>query len=46
MRSSVETMTRVIAPADVPHKFINSGTGQARHIDIHTNRRMITEWLE
>jgi hypothetical protein len=29
----------------VPHKFVNSGTGRARHIDIHTNLRMITEWL-
>jgi hypothetical protein len=29
-----------------PHKFVNSGTGRTRHIDIHTNRRMTTEWLE
>ena len=36
----------VIAPAGSPHKFINSGTGRSRHIDIHTSRRMITEWLE
>ena len=36
----------VVAPAGVPHKFVNSGTGQARHIDIHTSRRMSTEWLE
>jgi quercetin dioxygenase-like cupin family protein len=36
----------VIAPAGAPHKFVNSGTGQARHIDIHTSRRMITYWLE
>jgi quercetin dioxygenase-like cupin family protein len=36
----------VIAPAGEPHKFVNSGTGQARHIDIHTSRRMITDWLE
>ena len=36
----------VVAPAGVPHKFVNSGTGQARHIDIHTSRRMTTEWLE
>ncbi len=32
----------VIAPAGEPHKFVNSGTGQARHIDIHTSRRMLT----
>ena len=36
----------VIAPAGAPHKFVNSGTGQAKHIDIHTSRRMITNWLE
>jgi mannose-6-phosphate isomerase-like protein (cupin superfamily) len=36
----------VVAPAGVPHKFVNSGTGQARHIDIHISRRMTTEWLE
>src|ERR671920_1556744 len=36
----------VIAPAGSPHKFVNSGTGRSRHIDIHTSRRMITEWLE
>ena len=36
----------VIAPAGAPHKFVNSGTGQARHIDILTSRRMITDWLE
>ena len=29
-----------------PHKFVNSGTRRARHIDIHTSRRMITDWLE
>ena len=36
----------VIAPAGAPHKFVNSGTRRARHIDIHTSRRMITDWLE
>jgi Cupin domain len=36
----------VVVPAGVPHKFVNSGAGGARHIDIHTSRRMITEWLE
>ena len=36
----------VIAPAGTPHKFVNSGTTRARHIDIHTKGRMITEWLE
>jgi quercetin dioxygenase-like cupin family protein len=36
----------LVVPAGVPHKFVNSGPGRARHIDIHTSRRMITEWLE
>ena len=36
----------VIALAGAPHKFVNSGTGRTRHIDIHTSRRMITDWLE
>jgi mannose-6-phosphate isomerase-like protein (cupin superfamily) len=36
----------VIVPAGAPHKFVNSGTRRARHIDIHTSRRMITDWLE
>ncbi len=35
----------VVAPAGAPHGFINSGAGRARHIDIHTSGRMITEWL-
>ena len=36
----------VVVPPGVPHKFVNSGTGRARHIDIHASRRMTTEWLE
>jgi quercetin dioxygenase-like cupin family protein len=36
----------LVAPAGAPHKFVNSGTSRARHIDIHTSRRMTTEWLE
>lgn len=36
----------LIAPAGVPHKFINSGRGPLRQLDIHTNDRFITEWLE
>ncbi len=36
----------LVVPAGVPHKFVNSGAARARHIDIHTSRRMITEWLE
>ncbi len=36
----------IVAPAGMPHKFVNPGPGVARHIDIHTSRRMTTEWLE
>jgi mannose-6-phosphate isomerase-like protein (cupin superfamily) len=36
----------VIVPFGAPHKFVNSCTGRAKHIDIHTSRRMITDWLE
>ena len=36
----------VVAPAGVPHKFINSGAVALRQIDIHTNDRFLTEWLE
>ena len=36
----------VVAPAGVPHKFVNSGAGPLRQIDIHTNDRFVTEWLE
>ena len=36
----------VIAPAGIPHKFVNSGRIPLRSINIHPSSRMITEWLE
>jgi len=36
----------LIAPAGIPHKFINSGNTPLRSINIHPSSRMITEWLE
>lgn len=36
----------VIAPAGIPHKFVNSGKTPLRSINIHPSSRMITEWLE
>jgi len=36
----------VVVPAGVPHKFVNSGVGGLRQIDIHASERFITEWLE
>lgn len=35
----------VIVPPGVPHKFVNTGAGHARHLDIHTRGRMDTTWL-
>jgi mannose-6-phosphate isomerase-like protein (cupin superfamily) len=36
----------VIVPPGMPHKFVNSGTGALRQIDIHPSPRMITTWLQ
>ena len=36
----------VIAPANVPHKFINTGTDQLKQVDIHASKQFITTWLE
>lgn len=36
----------VIVPAGVPHKFINSGNGPLRQVDIHASKQFITDWLE
>ncbi len=36
----------VVVAAGVAHKFVNSGTGRLRQIDIHASDRFITEWLE
>ena len=36
----------IIAPANTPHKFVNSGEGPLKQVDIHLSKRFITEWLE
>lgn len=36
----------VVVHAGVPHKFVNSGTGRLRQLDIHASDRFVTEWLE
>ena len=36
----------VVVPAGVPHKFVNSGAGRLRQIDIHASEQFVTEWLE
>lgn len=36
----------IIVPPEMPHKFVNSGDGPLRQVDIHASKRFITEWLE
>jgi mannose-6-phosphate isomerase-like protein (cupin superfamily) len=36
----------VIVPPGVPHKFVNSGEGRLRQVDIHVSHQFITDWLE
>lgn len=36
----------VIAPAGLPHAFVNAGPGVLRQIDIHASDRFATVWLE
>ena len=36
----------LIVQPGVPHKFVNSGSGRLRQVDIHANDRFVTESLE
>jgi mannose-6-phosphate isomerase-like protein (cupin superfamily) len=36
----------LLVPPQVPHKFINSGDGPLRQIDIRLHKHFITEWRE
>jgi cupin domain len=36
----------VVVRPGVPHKFINSGDGPLRQVDIHVTERFVTDWLE
>ena len=36
----------IVAPADTPQKFVNSGEVRLRQVDIHLSKRFITQWLE
>jgi mannose-6-phosphate isomerase-like protein (cupin superfamily) len=45
-RLEVQAGQIVVAPADVPHGFINSGKGRLKQIDIHLSRTFVTQWLE
>jgi mannose-6-phosphate isomerase-like protein (cupin superfamily) len=35
----------VVAPPGVPHRFVNSGDGPLRQVDIHVSPSFSTEWL-
>lgn len=35
-----------VAPPGVPHRFVNSGEGRLRQVDIHEQPQFVTEWLE
>jgi mannose-6-phosphate isomerase-like protein (cupin superfamily) len=35
-----------VAPANTPHRFVNTGAGVLRQIDIHVSPRFVTEWLD
>jgi mannose-6-phosphate isomerase-like protein (cupin superfamily) len=35
----------VVAPTGVAHRFVNSGTGRLRQVNIHESPRFDTEWL-
>jgi quercetin dioxygenase-like cupin family protein len=35
----------VVAPANVPHAFVNSGSGMLRSVNIHPVAEMDTVWL-
>jgi len=36
----------VVVPAGMAHKFVNSGSGRLRQVDIHASERFVNEWLE
>jgi quercetin dioxygenase-like cupin family protein len=35
----------VVAPAGVPHRFVNTGATNLRQIDLHLRAHTLTEWL-
>ncbi len=36
----------ILVPEETPHKFVNTGNGQLRQVDIHVSPTFITDWLE
>ena len=45
VESEVQGGEIVIIPAGAPHRFVNSGDGPLRQIDIHVSAHFATEWL-
>jgi mannose-6-phosphate isomerase-like protein (cupin superfamily) len=45
VESDVQAGEIVIIPAGAPHRFVNSGDGGLRQIDIHVSSHFATEWL-
>ena len=45
VESEVQSGEVVIVPAEVPHRFVNSGDRPLRQIDIHLSSHFVTEWL-
>ncbi len=41
----VEAGHVVVAPAGIPHRFVNSGPGRLVQVDIHEHDHFVTEWL-
>ena len=35
-----------VVPPGAPHKFVNSGMGQLRQVDVHPSGQFITVWLD
>jgi mannose-6-phosphate isomerase-like protein (cupin superfamily) len=45
-RIEAEAGMALVAPAGVPHRFENAGTGRLLQVDVHSSDRFVTEWLE
>jgi mannose-6-phosphate isomerase-like protein (cupin superfamily) len=35
----------VVAPANTPHRFVNTGAGRLTFTSVHRSPRFVTEWL-
>lgn len=42
----VEAGELAVVDAHQPHRFVNSGTGPLRQVDVHLSPEFVTEWLE